>query len=404
MPCLYCGGPVPPSRGLTEAEFCSSDHRLVYESASRLGSSDYVFPGSQPALATITVTRPAPEPLPPTPQVEVVRLAEPVRGPLLALDRAKEPHRLPGVGSFHPAEFDRERGPMFSSEHPSEAPKLPRLRLESRTFVLAKPKRAIWVRFPRLPKRVVWLAVPLVLIAAFRFLGPAAEPKAAQPVAKNQPITHTSSPTALARSWADFKENLRKRAAINLSDDFRSGLADWRERSGGTASWSYDSAGFVHPGALALYRPTLALTDYRLEFMGDVSQKALGFVFRATGSENYYAVKIQVAQPGPIPLIQVVRYAVIDGREGPHIVKPLPVSARGDLPYRVLLEVRGSDFSLFIERKVADYWSDSRLASGGVGFFCGKGERARLRWVEVSHQYDTLGRLCAYLAPYGQIK
>jgi hypothetical protein len=24
-----------------------------------------------------------------------------------------------------------------------------------------------------------------------------------------------------------------------------------------------------------------------------------------------------------------------------------------------------------------------------------------VRWLEVSHQYDTLGRLCAYLAPYG---
>ena len=26
---------------------------------------------------------------------------------------------------------------------------------------------------------------------------------------------------------------------------------------------------------------------------------------------------------------------------------------------------------------------------------------AGIRWVEVSHQYDTLGRLCAMLVPYG---
>ena len=59
------------------------------------------------------------------------------------------------------------------------------------------------------------------------------------------------------------------------------------------------------------------------------------------------------------------------------------------------------DFTIVAQGQVVDFWSDNRIRKGGVGFFCGRGEKARVRWVEVSHQYDALGRLCAYLAPYG---
>jgi hypothetical protein len=50
-------------------------------------------------------------------------------------------------------------------------------------------------------------------------------------------------------------------------------------------------------------------------------------------------------------------------------------------------------------------WSTSGPTTGcrmaASDSFANRGERARLRWVEVSHQYDALGRVCAYLAPYG---
>jgi hypothetical protein len=69
--------------------------------------------------------------------------------------------------------------------------------------------------------------------------------------------------------------------------------------------------------------------------------------------------------------------------------------------YRIQVIVRGGDFTVLTQGQVVDFWSDNRLRHGGVGFFCNRGEHARLSWVEVSHQYDALGRLCAYLAPYG---
>jgi hypothetical protein len=72
-----------------------------------------------------------------------------------------------------------------------------------------------------------------------------------------------------------------------------------------------------------------------------------------------------------------------------------------DTLYRVQMELRDSDFSLSVQGGVVDSWSEARLPRGSVGFFNAKGELARLRWVGVWHQYDTLGRLCALLAPQG---
>jgi len=45
-------------------------------------------------------------------------------------------------------------------------------------------------------------------------------------------------------------------------------------------------------------------------------------------------------------------------------------------------------------------YKDDTLKSGGVGLFRARGEKARVRWISVMHQYDLLGRLCALIAPY----
>jgi hypothetical protein len=201
--------------------------------------------------------------------------------------------------------------------------------------------------------------------------------------------------------WKDLHQTILNRAAVAYTDDFRSGLDAWESRSNLTTSWSYDATGFVQPGPLAVFKPSVDMSDYRFEFLGEIDQKGMGCAFRAKDLNNYYALKFTIVKPGPLPMVRMVRYAVINGKEGPHIEKPLPLTVRKDMLYRVMLNVQGSDFTIIAQGQVVDFWSDDRLKRGGVGFFCGRGERARLRWVEVSHQYDTLGRLCAYLAPYG---
>ena len=76
-----------------------------------------------------------------------------------------------------------------------------------------------------------------------------------------------------------------------------------------------------------------------------------------------------------------------------------PINAMPDMLYRVELNVHDDTYLLTLQGRVVDSWSEPRLRRGGVGFFSPRGEESRVRWVQLTHQYDMLGRLCAYLAP-----
>jgi hypothetical protein len=256
-----------------------------------------------------------------------------------------------------------------------------------------------WIRraWKEAPRDLKLVTVGLPLLAAFAVVG--SFPKS--PIKSVAPTQVAEVQKAVNDQWKNLTTTISNRAAVAYADDFRAGMDAWQSRSNLTTSWSYDAAGFVRPGPLALFKPTLEMSDYRFEFLGEIDQKAIGWVFRAEDLKNYYAMKLMVVKPGPLPLIDIVRYAVINGKEGPHVHKPLPLTVRPDILYRVLVDVRGSDFTIMAQGQVVDFWTDNRLERGGVGFFATRGERARLRWVEVSHQYDALGRVCAYLAPFG---
>jgi hypothetical protein len=204
----------------------------------------------------------------------------------------------------------------------------------------------------------------------------------------------------LTASLNNLRQTLLKRAAVSFSDDFRSGLAEWEGKGDWSKQWSYDNAGFVRTGPLALYRPSMTLTDYDMNLLGQIEKKSIGWVYRARDYDNYYVMKITLTRGGPLPEAVVERYAVIQGKQSSYERRPLPLQVRTDTVYPISLNVKGDDFTLRVQGQVVDYWSDSRLKSGGVGLFSAKGEQARIRWIEVSHQYDTLGKLCAFLAPY----
>jgi hypothetical protein len=204
----------------------------------------------------------------------------------------------------------------------------------------------------------------------------------------------------LNTEWGNVHQTLESRAAVALDEDFRSGLDSWASPGGSTTEWSFDPTGFVRPGPLALYRPSVNLTDYQMQFVGLIDKKALSWVVRAADFENFYVVKLQVLKAGPMPTIGLTRYAVIDGKAGDRHDVDIPLSARADTIYNVRMDVHGSEFSVEVQGQIADSWTEARLPRGGIGFFTASGEASRLRWVQVTHQYDMLGRLCAYLAPY----
>ena len=195
-----------------------------------------------------------------------------------------------------------------------------------------------------------------------------------------------------------LKQDIAKRSATDLRDDFASGVHDWEGDGDWSSSWSYDERGGVIPGDLAILKPSRKLADYTVEFLGQIEKKALGFTIRSADTQNYQAVKLAIKAPGPIPVISIAHYAVVAGTESARQEKRLPITVFNDTIYRIRLVVRDDTFTLAVNEQVVDAWSDNRIATGGVGFFAGRGERSRVYDVRVYHQTDALGKALALVA------
>jgi len=211
----------------------------------------------------------------------------------------------------------------------------------------------------------------------------------------------SSSGLAGKGTWngAAIRQAIASRATRSLADDFRGGLNQWKGlRESLPKGWSYNQDGYMHPGQLALYRPSVPLSDYRFEFMAQVENKSVDWVVRARDANNYYALKFAVVEPGPRPLVAMVRYPVIEGNRGTRVQTPVRMMIHANTPYRVTVDVKGNRYRAYIEGQQADYWTDDGLKSGGVGFFSEAGERARVYWVKLESHDDLLGRICALLA------
>lgn len=203
-----------------------------------------------------------------------------------------------------------------------------------------------------------------------------------------------SRPDALAK----LKEKVANRAKVDLFDDFSTGLDDWQSGQDLASTWSYDKNGFVNPGALSLFTPSMHLTDYDLDALVQIETKGIGLVFRAAGPKTYQAVQILTGGSGSMPALMLQRYSVVGGKASRPVQVRSPSQFQVDTLYRVHLQVRGDEFSLYIQGQLVDYWSDNRLRAGGVGLFCDPGEHARVAWIRVSHNTDSLGRMCSLLA------
>jgi tetratricopeptide (TPR) repeat protein len=203
-------------------------------------------------------------------------------------------------------------------------------------------------------------------------------------------------------SGLSLRQWVTSRAARNFEDDFRGGLNQWKSvQARLPKNWSYSSDGFMHPGQLALYRPSVPLSDYKFEFMAQIESKSVDWVVRAHDADNYYALKFTVVEPGPRPLVAMVRYPVIEGTRGPRVQTPVRMMIHANTPYRVTVDVKGNHYRTFIEGQEADFWTDDRLKTGGAGFFTEAGERARVYWVKLESQGDFLGRICGLLSGKG---
>lgn len=423
MQCLYCGVPLAILRTLADGAFCCDEHRHLHEESFKrsppepplCGLADLGRPQPQAAdraAAAIANIRPSPikpqaaiRPVMPPggriakgwpPQADRTRLAFKRPVPRLWSDRSALSTATP---------LEQTCTPLL----PRRDVRLGELRRVMPAHVqhgIPKPERG-GVRAPEPHARTlqaIWHAVghhkliaviaPLLLLLTLN----AARPRLYKSAAILNASSGSTPDGIFGRNWQAFRKRMAQRAAVDYSDDFRAGLDQWVLPTGSAPKWEYDSVGFVRPGGLALFRPTLRTEDCEIDFGARIDRKALGFVFRAADASNYQAVRLVITKGGALPEVHLIRYAVIDGREGFKTEKPVPSLTRTDTFFNVHVSVRGNDLTLMIEGKVADFWTDDRVKAGGVGFFCGKGESARIRRVQVSHQNDALGRLCAYIA------
>jgi len=147
---------------------------------------------------------------------------------------------------------------------------------------------------------------------------------------------------------------------------------------GWVTEWASDAAGSRRGRQLTMYRPSAGLADYDFEFTGRILNNAMGWVFRAQDTKNYYGMKLAASQSG----LTLERLAVVEGRESSVSSKATGLPVKPAAVYRVRLEARGPRFSVTVEGQPVEVWMDNRLRTGPVGFMNEREERAEQLAVE----------------------
>jgi hypothetical protein len=164
---------------------------------------------------------------------------------------------------------------------------------------------------------------------------------------------------------------------VRYEEHFDGGWDNW---VGGVADWKVDVAG-VRTGTLALYVPTLDLSDYDLEFLTRIDGRSVNWVVRAAGAESHLHCKISVIEGGQFEFSRAV---VQGGAAEAAVVSSTRVPGKPRATFTVRMSAAGPVFSISIDGKTIDSWVDDRLATGGIGFMGAADDRARLYWVRVT--------------------
>ncbi len=190
---------------------------------------------------------------------------------------------------------------------------------------------------------------------------------------------------------------IQNQTSGTLRDDFHTGLSGWEGLRSSSSDWNTE-AGEVRPASLRLWKPSTSLTNYELEFQGHIDRKSMDWAFRAADLHNYYATKLVMTRPGPLPNAGLVRFVVLDGRERERVELPLPLTLERGVDYRVRVSVRGDRFLTSVNGQLISSWMDSRISRGGVGFFSEDGESSVLKWVSVSERDSFIARLTSHFS------
>jgi len=154
---------------------------------------------------------------------------------------------------------------------------------------------------------------------------------------------------------------------------------------GWVVGWGGDTASPPAGREITIYRPSLKLSDYRIEFQGDIESKSLGWVFRAADPDNYYAMKLTTVSTALPAKVALFKYIVVKGRSTQVGRVPVDLDVSNDTVFKVRVDVRGAKFSTFVQSQPVDVWTDDQLKAGGVGFLNERGERGRIKSVSIRY-------------------
>jgi hypothetical protein len=233
-------------------------------------------------------------------------------------------------------------------------------------------------------------AVAVLFLALSQMHSNSPAPKAISPLPDNP---HNNG-AGVGQTIANLIQN---QTSGTLREDFRSGFSNWDGLKSVGSDWTLQ-AGQVRPVSLRLWKPSTSLSNYELEFLGRIDRKSMDWAFRAADLHNYYATKLVITRPGPLPNAGLVRFVVLDGRERERVELPLPLTLENGVDYRVRVSVRGNRFLTSVNGQLISSWMDSRISRGGVGFFSEGGESSLLKWVSVSERDSFIARLASHFS------
>jgi hypothetical protein len=242
-----------------------------------------------------------------------------------------------------------------------------------------------------------FLTVGALLLAAVMLPGPSGS--APQPS-----LDQAVNRGPIDRVGDAFSNLVRSQAPITLHDDFTKGLKDWTTVVMRNAPKVDDmkiasgGANIVHPGNLRIWNRSVSLQNYQMEFKGVLEKKSLSWAFRASDAKNYYATKIIITKPGPLPNAGLVRYVMMNGRVWDPVQLPIPVTLERGGNYKVRVSVQDDRFITYLNGQVISSWSDKRLHRGGVGFFSDEDDPQKVDWVSLSERDSFLGRVLAHFS------
>lgn len=267
---------------------------------------------------------------------------------------------------------------------------------------VAEPPRAAELQKPALGSKVNWeMVVPKMNRPA-----PRPEPatlKAPPPV--SAPNFYTASEPVLSRRSGPLSFGIKLVlgtavvTAILVAFWLRTGTPRQPEMievtsAMGEGGWMRErvavDAGLKQGRQLVLYRPSLSAADCRLEFTWRVDERGIGWVFRAKDTANYYAARLKVLRPGPAPTLSVEHFTVYQGVESAHEEKALSFSRNAPV-LMVRMDAIGPSFTLYLQGSAADYWTDTRMKTGGVGFFEERNHPADAQALRISFSTPASG-------------